>query len=439
MLTRVLDTNVLLDRPFREILVSMDPCRVVIPLAVVNELDKFKYLDDSRGYCAREAIRYLDACRPNLHKGVTLDSGHVLLVELNHANVELPGFLSRDKVDTRIIGVAKGLGEENGDVALVTQDTCVRILADALGIKAENYEVEKVNPETLHRGWTTVDISSEQVQEFYQFGSIKSPKEPLLSNQYLIMRDETGGITTGRYESASGTIVPLVREMSIFGINPIRDNLQQCFAVDALLSPSLELVTLLGPAGTGKTLLALAAGLHQVINTRRYNNVVYTRALIPHGQDIGFLPGSKEEKLNPWMGAVYDNLYYLIRNFTTTKYGTGATPAEKLNSFMQEGYLELEALTHIRGRSIPGQWIIIDEAQNLTKENIKTIVTRAGAGTKLIVIGDLQQIDNCRLTAQNNGFVTLIDRFKGRDLYAHITLEKTERSPLAALGVELLA
>lgn len=439
MITRVLDTNVLLDRPIKEILASMEPCSIVIPLAVVNELDKFKHLDDSRGYCAREAIRYLDASRPNLHKGVQLENGHVITVELNHANVDLPESLPRDKVDTRILGVAKGLGEKKGDVSLVTQDICVRILADALGVKTENYVVEKVNTETLYRGWTTIDMSSEQVQQFYQFGSIECNGDTLFPNQYLVMEDETGGRNLGRYDGRTGSIVPLVRDMSIFGINPIRDNIQQCFAVDALLNPDIHLVTLLGPAGTGKTLLALAAGLHQVINTRRHNNVVVTRALIPHGRDIGFLPGSKEEKLTPWMGAIYDNLHYLIRNFTTTKYGTAATPAEKLSSFMQEGYLELEALTYIRGRSIPGQWIIIDEAQNLTKENIKTIVTRAGTGTKLVIIGDLQQIDNCRLTAQNNGFVTLIDRFKGSGLYAHVALERTERSTLAALGVELLA
>lgn len=439
MITRVLDTNVLLDRPIKEILASMEPCSIVIPLAVVNELDKFKHLDDSRGYCAREAIRYLDASRPNLYKGVQLENGHVITVELNHANVDLPESLPRDKVDTRILGVAKGLGKKKGDVSLVTQDICVRILADALGVKTENYVVEKVNTETLYRGWTTIDISSEQVQQFYQFGSIECNGDTLLPNQYLVMEDETGGRNLGRYDGRTGSIVPLVRDMSIFGINPIRDNIQQCFAVDALLNPDIHLVTLLGPAGTGKTLLALAAGLHQVINTRRHNNVVVTRALIPHGRDIGFLPGSKEEKLTPWMGAIYNNLHYLIRNFTTTKYGTAATPAEKLSSFMQEGYLELEALTYIRGRSIPGQWIIIDEAQNLTKENIKTIVTRAGTGTKLVIIGDLQQIDNCRLTAQNNGFVTLIDRFKGSGLYAHVALERTERSTLAALGVELLA
>lgn len=438
MIIKVLDTNVLLDRPIGDILNTMEPCNIVIPLAVINELDGFKHLDDSRGYCARQAIRFLDALRPNLHRGVVIDSGHVITVELNHLNVDLPVFLPKDKVDTRIIGVAKGLGEQAREVSLVTQDMCVRILADALGICVENYVVEKVDPEILYQGWVAISINSDEIQQFYQHNMIEYESDKLLDNQYLVMKDETGGKNLGRYNKRARKIFPLCREMNIFGINPIKDNIEQHFAIDALLNPDIHLVTLMGPAGTGKTLLALAAGLHQVVNLQRYSNLVVSRALIPHGHDIGFLPGSKDEKISPWMGAIFDNLQYLIRNFTSSKYGASSTPAEKLKSFMQEGYIDLEALTYIRGRSIPQQWIIIDEAQNLTKENIKTIITRAGEGTKLIIIGDIQQIDNCRLSAQNNGFVTLIDRFKGNELYAHVSLCKTERSLLAALGVQLL-
>lgn len=192
------------------------------------------------------------------------------------------------------------------------------------------------------------------------------------------------------------------------------------------------------PAGTGKTLLALAAGLHQVVNQNRYTKLIISRALIPHSRDIGTLPGNKEEKISPWMGAIFDNLEFLTRNFAGNKYDKKVSPSELVGKFMEEGYIELEALAYIRGRSIPGQWFIIDEAQNLTKENIKTIITRAGKGTKIVLTGDIQQIDNCRLTATNNGFVTLIEAFKGQQLYAHVTLNKTERSSLAALGVELL-
>jgi len=208
--------------------------------------------------------------------------------------------------------------------------------------------------------------------------------------------------------------------------------------MDALLNPEIELISILGPAGTGKTLLALAAGLQQVINGGKYTKLIVSRALIPHSRDIGALPGTKEQKLSPWMGAIFDNLEFLTLNFAANKYDRKASPSEQVGRFVEEGYIELEALAYIRGRSIPGQWVIIDEAQNLTKENVKTIITRAGKGTKIVLTGDIQQIDNCRLTATNNGFVTLIEAFKGQRLYAHVTLNKTERSSLAALGVELL-
>ncbi|MFZ5643911.1 MAG: PhoH family protein [Bacillota bacterium] len=432
--TKVLDTNVLLDRPLDQTLASMSPCKIVIPLAVISELDKFKGLDDPRGLCARQAIRLLDSLRPNLHRGVTLSSGHLLMVEVNHTDVVLPDFLIKHRADTRILAVTKGL-EETDDAALVTQDMCLRIMADSLGLKSENFAVEPVDLGSLYNGWSIVDISDQEVQGLYENGYITAG-ESYLANQYLIMKDSYGGIHYGRY--GRGLIRLIKRETNAFGISPAPDNIEQVFLMDALLDPDIELVSVLGTAGTGKTLLALAAGLHQVVNLRRYHRLVVTRELIPHGRDIGALPGNKYEKISPWMGSLFDNLQYLVRNFSPGKYDQKVCPSEKVSRFMEEGFIELEALTYIRGRSIPGQWIIVDEAQNLTKENIKTIITRAGRGTKIIVTGDIQQIDNCRLTAANNGLVTLIDRFKGQEIYAHITLNKSERSGLAALGVRLL-
>lgn len=436
METRVLDTNVLLDRPIDQTLSSFNACKVVIPLAVVSELDNFKGLDDSRGYCARKAIRFLDLLRPNLHKGVSLPSGHTLVVEVNHTDVELPEFLLKNNTDTRLLAISKGL-QKTDDVSLITQDICIRIMADALEINAENYVVEKVDVENLYSGIAALEISDGDVQMLYEKGFF-SPKEKFLANQYLIMTDSTGTIHYGRFHATDGIIRSLGRELHAFGISPAENNIEQLFLFDALLDPRIHIVSALGPAGTGKTLLALAAGLHQVMNLNRYDKLVITRELIPHGRDIGALPGTKEEKISVWMGAVFDNLHYLIRNFSAEKYDKKSYPAERLKNFLEEGFIELEALTHIRGRSIPNQWIIVDEAQNLTKENIKTIITRAGKGTKIIVTGDIQQIDNCRLTAINNGLVTLIDRFKGQEIYAHVSLSRTERSVLAGLGVELL-
>lgn len=436
MQIRILDTNILLDRPIKEIVSSFEPCKIIIPLAVINELDRFKGLEDARGHCARQAIRFLDGLRPQLHQGVLLPTGHQIQVEVNHCNVLLPEYLPRDKVDTRILAIAKGFKEEqNAPVTLVTQDICQRVIADTLGVSAENYAAEQVNLDYLYKGWDTIGISYDEVQDFYQLKRIESAKN-LLENQYVCMEDNLGGRHLGR--NSKGLIHPLRRDLHAFGLGPAEGNLEQSFLMDALLDPSIELVSILGPAGTGKTLLALAAGLQQVVNQRLYSKLIVTRALIPHSRDIGALPGTKKEKLTPWMAAIYDNLEFLTRNFAASKHDERCSPSERVEKFMEEGYIELEALTYIRGRSIPKQWILIDEAQNLTKENIKTIITRAGIGSKIVLTGDIQQIDNYRLTATSNGFVTLIESFKNQDLFAHITLSRTERSRLAALGVELL-
>lgn len=440
MTVMVLDTNVLLDRPIEEILQSFPPCMIILPLAVIQELDNFKGLDDQRGLYSRTAVRFLDGLRPNLHQGVKLKTGHTIKVEINHTDVQLPEFLSRNRVDNRILAVSKGLMEEKKSekVKLITQDICARIIADVLGIQSENFIVERVELGNLYSGWCEIEISDPDVQKFYQFDSFPT-KQPLLANQYVRMLDKSGGTHFGRYCPVNKAVVPLRRELQAFGISPFEGNMEQHFLMDALLNPELELVSILGPAGTGKTLLALAAGLQQVVNHERYKKLIVSRALIPHSRDIGTLPGSKDDKLSPWMGAIFDNLQFLTKNFTGNKYDKRLSPTEQVNRFMEEGYIELEALAYIRGRSIPGQWMVIDEAQNLTKENVKTIITRAGKGTKIVMTGDIQQIDNCRLTATNNGFVTLIEAFKGQRLYAHIKLNKTERSSLAALGVQLLA
>lgn len=436
MTVRVLDTNVLLDRPVDEIIQSFPPCKIILPLAVIHELDDFKGLDDQRGLYARSAIRFLDRLRPRLHQGVQLETGHFIKVEVNHTDVQLPEFLSRNKVDNRILAVSKGIMEEE-PLELITQDICARIIADVLGIPAENYIVERVELGNLYSGWCEIEISDQEIQDFYQLDSF-STGLVLLANQYVRMVDKTGGIHYGRYCAANKAIVPLRRDLQAFGVGPAEGNMEQHFLMDALLNPEIKLVSILGPAGTGKTLLALAAGLHQVVNQDEYTKLIVSRALIPHSRDIGTLPGSKEEKLSPWMGAIFDNLEFLTRNFAGNKYDKKISPAEQVSKFMEERYIELEALAYIRGRSIPEQWVVIDEAQNLTKENVKTIITRAGKGTKIVITGDIQQIDNCRLTATNNGFVTLIESFKGQQLYAHLTLSRTERSSLAALGVELL-
>ncbi|RYD05321.1 hypothetical protein N752_10125 [Desulforamulus aquiferis] len=291
MQVRVLDTNVLLDRPITEIISSFSPCKIVIPLAVVNELDRFKGLEDARGHCARMAIRFLDGLRPQLHRGVFLPSGHQIMVEVNHCNVLLPEYLPRDKVDTRILAIAKGLkGEQSEPVTLITQDICQRVMADTLGISAENYAVEQVNLDVLYSGWTTLEISYDEVQDFYQFGSINVSNN-LLENQFVCMEDNLGGRHLGCYKK--GKIFPLRRELHAFGLGPADGNLEQAFLMDALLNPHIQLVSILGPAGTGKTLLALAAGLQQVVNQRLYSKLIVTRALF---HTVGILAPSPVQK-----------------------------------------------------------------------------------------------------------------------------------------------
>jgi PhoH-like ATPase len=439
-LIRVLDTNVLLDRSIQEVIQSFEPCHIVIPLAVVQELDNFKSYEDNRGRNAREAIRFMDGLRKHgkLYEGVPTEYGSVVKVEVNCSDVELPDYLNRSLPDTRILMVAKGLSTHNEDVTLVTQDICERVIADVLDIKAEDYSVDSIDLKKIYSGWTEINITNDEIQEFYQSGTIKTRKK-LIPNQYVIMNDEIGGVHYGRYDVSQKCIRKINSHYDAWGVRPVKNNIQQRFLMDLLLDDSVKLVTALGPSGCGKTLLALAAGLQKTINERKYRKLIVTRAIIPIGNDIGFLPGNKEEKLTPWMGAIFDNLEFLTEGMEVEKYSRGdPTPAERVEELLALGFLELEALTFIRGRSIPNQWIILDEGQNLTKDQMKTIISRAGEGTKIIITGDIEQVDNHRLNSSNNGLVHVIESFKGQDIYGHITLTKTERSKLSELAVQLL-
>jgi len=437
-LIRVLDTNVLLDRSINEIINSFEPCSIVIPLAVVQELDTFKKLEDNRGRNAREAIRFMDDLRKHgkLHEGVELDNGSILRVETNFTDIDLPAELDRKLVDNRILMVTKGLMQHD-NVTLITQDICERVIADTLDIPAEDYVVEIVDVSNIYNGCTEVNIYNDEVQQLYEERRIDCEK-PYVANQFMIMIDSYGGNHYGRYDARLKSIVPLSKNLEAWGIKPTKGNTQQRFFMDLLLNDSIKLVTAIGPSGTGKTLMTLAAGLQKTLNDKSYKKIIVSRAIVPVGNDIGFLPGNKEEKLTPWMGAIFDNLEYLTEDLASNKYGSPSTPAERVEELMRTGILELEALTYIRGRSIPRQWIIIDEAQNLTKSEMKTIISRAGEGTKIVITGDIEQVDNHRLNSSNNGLVHVINSFKGQEIYGHVTLTKTERSLLSELAVQLL-
>lgn len=431
-----LDTNVLLDRPFETIFESFtEPTEVVIPLVVLEELDTFKDGHAARHEYARAATRFLDNLRTQgkLHEGV-LYKQHKVVVHVAADELDL------NKPDYRII--KKAMETES---TLVTQDINERVVADAVGVESTNFAPNDVDVNKLYTGYRDIRITDEEVQAFYQDGSFNPGTRRLYNNQFLIMEDDFGGLHLGIYKSNKKRVEKLLPRYEAWGIKPKKDKnnevvFEQIFAMHLLLDPDIEFVTLLGPSGTGKTLLALAAGLEQTVASDEYNKIMVMRPLVAVGDDIGFLPGDKLEKLEPWMASTFDALDFLLEEYTPKDGGFYTSCKEKIYSLIHDGKLELEAMAHVRGRSIPKQFIIVDDAQNLTQHQAATIITRAAEGTKIVFLGDLseKQIDNHRLTPSSNGLAYVVDRFKGENIVGHITMQTVVRSKLAQLGVEKL-
>jgi PhoH-like ATPase len=324
--------------------------------------------------------------------------------------------------------------EENGggEAVVVSKDINCRVKGDALGITTEDFEATKINIEELYKGWDEHEVSPAQMEAFYREGGLQ-PDWPAQPNQCFILRSSANPQSSAiGVRMPSGRIEPLRQgDAHPWGIKPL--NVQQKFALELLLSEQVQLVTLVGGAGTGKTLLALAAGLQKVMDERVYSKVFVSRPIMPLGRDIGYLPGDIEEKLNPWMQPIYDNLELLLGLNKTDK-KDGRSYAELVDL----GFVEIEPLTYIRGRSIPNQFIIVDEAQNLTPHEVKTIITRAGESTKIVLTGDPYQIDNPYVDATSNGLTTIVQKFMGQGIAGHVTLTKGERSPLAELASNIL-
>jgi len=435
----VLDTNVILFDP--QAMVKFGNNDIVIPIAVVEEIDKFKREMSELGRHARLFSRLLDDMRTGgeLSKGVKLPNGGVLSVELG-GGLQLPVEMSMDKVDNRILALAMALKKDQPrrPVIFVTKDINLRIKADALGITAEDYEPSSVEPDQLYAGTAVLSVDAAMVDEFYAQKKLiyKDAATQLKPNQYVILKDSVNPAHTamGRYSRQLDSIVPIIKPAEgLWGIFP--KNAEQSFALDALLNDDIKLVSLVGKAGTGKTLLAIAAGLSKTVDEGIYHRLLVSRPVFPLGKDIGFLPGNIEEKLNPWMQPIYDNIDFLF-GVTGAKGRRGAGKGGQ--ELMNQGLLQIEPLTYIRGRSIPQQYLIVDESQNLTPHEIKTIITRAGDDTKIVLTGDSFQIDNPYVDSANNGLVYLVDRFKDEDISAHITLLKGERSKLSELASNLL-
>ncbi|MCC5786760.1 MAG: PhoH family protein [Phycisphaerales bacterium] len=462
----VIDTNVLLHNP--DAVFVFEENHVVIPFQVIEELDTMKRREDDIGRNARQAIRHLDALRQlgMLTSGVnwgelgprpgaafsTGRDGQTGTVRIDLGDHERPGAISADTPDNRIIAVAHSLHSEGKRAVFVSKDLSARIKSDSLGVKTEDFENQKVDADHLYSGYITLTADHELVTEMYEekmlpIASLSQPSvideqgNPfsgrLTPNQFVIFKD-TGGL--GRRLADTDHIVPVAKHRSarhVSGIAP--RNTQQTMALDLLLDDSIQLVTLLGSAGTGKTLLAIAAGMAKVFGEERYDKLLVARPIMPLGRDIGYLPGDKDEKLTAWMQPIFDNLGYLL----STR-GAGSQTAEshsteqRIDKLIADGRLVLEPLTYIRGRSIPHQFMIVDEAQNLTPHEVKTIISRVGEGTKLILTGDIGQIDNPYLDGSSNGLSYAIEKLRGVGLVGHVTLQKSERSELASIAIEKL-
>ncbi|WP_199618849.1 PhoH family protein [Paenibacillus alkalitolerans] len=438
----VIDTNVLLHDP--NSMFAFEDNDVVIPAIVLEEIDSKKRNADELGRNARYVSRLLDGLRSKgrLHDGIPLEGGGMLKVELNHRSfAKMQEMFGEITADNRILAVALNyLSEEQGKeapkpVVIVSKDTLVRIKADVLGLTAEDYLKDRtVSLSDMYTGYVTVHAHPSVIDEFYSFRQLSVQSLglsfQLFPNEFVILRDEMGTSKSALLKvSADGNkLEPLfLSNDAVWGISA--RNAQQRMALELLLNDDVPLVTLTGKAGTGKTLLALASGLLKVEDERKYKKLLIARPVVPMGKDIGYLPGEKEEKLRPWMQPVYDNLEFL---FDTKKNGDIDKILAGLSS------IQVEALTYIRGRSIPGQYIIIDEAQNLTRHEVKTIVSRVGEGSKIVLMGDPEQIDHPYLDASSNGLTHVVERFKSENLSGHITLEKGERSHLAQLAADLL-
>ncbi|PYZ93281.1 hypothetical protein CR194_08795 [Salipaludibacillus keqinensis] len=434
--TYILDTNVLLQDPLA--IYSFEENEVIIPAVVLEEIDSKKRYMDEIGRNAREVARLLDDLRGKglLHEGVKLPNGGSLVVELNHRTFDqMKKHFFELTNDNRILAVALNLSlEKTRSVVLVSKDALLRVKADALGLRSEDFLSDRiVQFDRMYQGYEESWLEPEKMDELFEKKQIPIDNiqtKHKYPNHFYIFKDSSNGTRSAlAVMNLKGTHLQLFVNQfeATWGIKP--RNVQQKMALELLTREDIPLVTMVGKAGTGKTLLSLAAGLYQTEDLNRYKKLLVARPVIPMGKDIGYLPGEKEEKLRPWMQPIYDNLEFL---FNTNK----AAELEQILAGMSS--IQVEALTYIRGRSIPDQFIIIDEAQNLTKHEVKTILTRVGEGSKIVLMGDPKQIDHPYLDEYTNGLTYVTERFKHLSESGHIKLEKGERSGLAQLAADLL-
>jgi PhoH-like ATPase len=413
---------------------------VVVPITVLEELDNFKKGNDTKNFSAREFTRYIDKIsgRNTLQDWININGkGHGMFkIEMNQSTkLDAERIFGEKKADHRILNAALYLSEKNPGrkVVLVTKDINLRIKAKSLNLAAEDYETGKIkNPNELYTGNTVIEKATPaSIGELYEKETTAIPnslkKQATVANHYYILKNGQKSVLAW-YNAATGAM-ERVKKQAAFNIQP--RNAEQTFALDAILRPDIRLVTIQGVAGTGKTLLSLAGALEQ---RRNYHQIYLARPIVPlSNKDIGYLPGDIKSKLNPYMEPLWDNLKYIKSQFSEKD-----REFKQINEMVENEKLVVCPLAYIRGRSLSNVFFIVDEAQNLTPHEVKTIISRAGENTKIVFTGDIFQIDTPYLDTQSNGLSYMIDRLKGNDLYAHITLQKGERSELANLANEYL-
>ena len=460
--TYVLDTNVLMTDVGA--LYSFEDNDVVLPLIVIEELDRHKDRQDEAGRNAREVSRRISllvkeqkAANKRLSDGLPLPSGGTLRL-LSSEDVKLdterlfdvPKELSDTRGDNVILDFCLAL-KETTPLVLVSRDVLLRIKAEVVGVPCEDYKKLQVasNVNSLYTGVAEVELADISIDTFYQDQGASYQLAPhiivdnnLMPNQFLVVKQmgtSKSVLTRLSYKTPDNSDIPSPGKLSIVkdpgGMKISAKNKEQRFALDLLFDPEVKLVTLVGLAGGGKTLLAIAAGLQQVLEApKRYKSLVVCRPVMPLGKDIGFLPGTMDEKMEPWIAPIKDNLRFLLSQ-TGTKSKRGE---DTLNMLFEDGTIEVEAMTFIRGRSIANAFMIIDEAQNLNLHELKTIITRVGENTKIVLTGDIEQIDNLQVDSVSNGLTIAVEKFKSQPIAGHVTLLKGERSELATIAAKIL-
>ena len=445
----VLDTNVLLNDPL--CIFKFSDNDVVIPITVIEQIDHFKKEQNEIARSARQVSRILDSmCRRGvLSEGIAIfpdkrDSA-CLYVNLGRQSERLPRQLERS-VANHILATSLALQTEKSGLArviIVSNDSNLRVKANAFGLEGQELVAGRIDRAGLFSGINTITASATMLNSFYDQHYLQLDNEQLAPNEFVILLDDQQKqAACGIFRAKTRRVEMVVpRQRSVWGVYP--RNIEQSCALAALLDDSIKLVTLSGAAGTGKTLLAIAAGLSKTTDENVYSKMLVARPIFPLGRDLGFLPGDLDEKLNPWMQPIYDNLEFLMGTGAGADGGKvrtarGNRKTGGYHELIEQGLLAVEPITYIRGRSIPRQFFVVDEAQNLSQHEIKTIITRAGEGTKIVLSGDLAQIDNPWLDAETNGLTSVIERFKSEHLAAHVTLSRGERSALATLAAQLL-